>query len=136
MRTNPWATTDLPATTNPVAWLWTILYTAIRDMTLTLPTPINLPHLDTDAAPGDRHRAAERLERVRDTHLYRQDLPADIRGLADRALTNAILAHHATGEEDWELITEAQNRVRAVVAYMGVEADNAVLPDTWEELTN
>jgi hypothetical protein len=135
MTTNPWANSDTYTTTEAtrLRWLWAALYATIRDMAVALPSPVRLPHLPADATPEQTSDAAQIIERLRDRRLGR-DLPGDILAMADRALTDAIAAHKAIDPgERRDLITEAQARVRAVVAYMGVGPEDVGVHDTWEE---
>lgn len=130
---NPWNASDRHH--DNTRWLWAVLYGAIRELAITLPTPVNLPHLPYDAAPDAHTAAAHAVERLRDEHLGR-DLPGDILALADRALTDAILAHQATDPtERRDLIAESNARVRAVVAYLGIGPEDVGVHDTWEETT-
>lgn len=128
---NHWDTSDRHH--DNTRWLWAVLYAQIRDMAVALPTPVLLPHLPHNAHPDAHTVAAQTIERLRDTHLG-YDLPADILALADRALTDTILAHKATNpNERRHLITEAQARVNAVTAYMGIGPEDVGVHDTWEE---
>ncbi|QVJ00365.1 hypothetical protein KGD82_16525 [Nocardiopsis eucommiae] len=129
---NPWAASDRQH--DNTHWQWAVLYGAIRELAITLPTPVNLPHLPYDAAPEAHATAARRVERLRDHHLGR-DLPGDILALADRALTDAILAQRDSDPgERRDMIAEAGARVRAVIAYMGIGPEDAGVHDTMEEM--
>ncbi|WP_160051241.1 hypothetical protein [Nocardiopsis sp. FR26] len=132
MNPNPWAASDRHAETEAdrLTWLWGVLYYDIQDMLVCLPSPVRIPALP----PGVGHVAADTLTAVRDD-LYDQNIPNDIRQLADTALTDAVLALKATGAERRHLTEEAQARTRAVVAYLGVGPEDFGVPDTLEEMT-
>ncbi|MFE7462300.1 hypothetical protein ACWFMI_25070 [Nocardiopsis terrae] len=130
MNPNPWAASDRHVETEAdrLNWLWGVLYYDIRDMLVLLPTPVRIPALP----PGANRRAVDTLDAVRD-ELPAQDLPADIRNLADWALTDAILGADGDTNERRHHITESQARTRAVVAFMGIGPEDAGAADTWEE---
>ncbi|MFV2198426.1 hypothetical protein [Nocardiopsis sp. LOL_012] len=133
MHPNPWTASDrhTDTETDRLDWLWTVLYDTIRDMLVCLPTPVRIPHLTT----ATKHTAADTLRAVCDDDLWNQNIPNDIRALADCALTGAVLALNATSTERRHLTEEAQARTRAVVAYIGVGPEEAGAADTWEEIT-